>query len=139
MIYLNGQEILPTSGSRLRMPTGTVSFTTVATGNIGDAAVETVDFPGTGLVAGDNVLAVAVHQEHSGTTQSSSDVTFGLKLDAITTPTGGPSALIHRQAAANSRLRARIVRSPVMAMAAGFSAAIRSTTQSSARRSSRPK
>ena len=94
VFYLNGVEILPTSGARLRMPAGTIAFATVATGNIGDATVETVDFPGTGLVAGDNVLCVAVHQEHSGTTQSSSDITFGLKLNAVTQTTGGAGALV---------------------------------------------
>jgi hypothetical protein len=90
VFYLNGVELLPNSGARLRMPTGAITFATIATGNIGDATVETVTFDNPNLVSGDNVLCVAVHQEHSPGTQTSSDVTFGLKLDAITT--SGPGA-----------------------------------------------
>ena len=97
VFYLNGTEILPDGGARLRMPAGTVTFATIATGNVGDATVETVIFDGAGLIAGDNVLCVAVHQEHSGATQSSSDVTFGLKLDGITSGTAGAGALVFNE------------------------------------------
>ena len=95
VFYLNGVEIVPTgSGARLRMPTGAISFATIATGNIGDAGVETITFDGANLVAGDNVLAVAVHQQHGAGAQTSSDVTFGMKLDAVANVAGGAGALV---------------------------------------------
>ena len=95
VFYLNGVEIVPSgSGTRLRMPTGAIAFATIATGNIGDATVETITFDGANLVAGDNVLAVAVHQEHTVGTQTSSDITFGMKLDAEVTVAGGAGALV---------------------------------------------
>jgi hypothetical protein len=91
VFYLNGQEI---PNSRLRMPTGTVTFGTIATGNVGDAVVETFTLNSSLLVNGDNVLAVAVHQQHAIGTQTSSDVVFGLKLDAETTNSAGAGALV---------------------------------------------
>jgi hypothetical protein len=95
IFYLNGQEIIPTNlGARLRMPAGAVTFSTIATGNVGDAGVETLTFDSATLVSGDNVFAVAVHQEHGAGTQTSSDVTFGLKLDAETTSSAGAGALV---------------------------------------------
>jgi hypothetical protein len=82
VFYLNGQEAL-----RLRMPTsGTITFDMAAiSGAIGsntDAAEETIILPANLLVPGDNVLAVEVHQYFTGSSQSSSDVVMGLKLDA---------------------------------------------------------
>jgi len=91
VFYLNGQEI---PNSRLRMPTGTVTFASIATGNVGDAVVETITLDPSLLVVGDNVLAVEVHQQHAAGTQSSSDITFGLKLDADVTVTGGAGGLV---------------------------------------------
>jgi hypothetical protein len=69
VIYLNGAEV-----SRIRMNSGTVNYTTFANASVGDAALEgpfvvTV----TNLLAGDNVIAVEVHQNATG----SSDVTWG--------------------------------------------------------------
>src|SRR4029079_12165680 len=58
VFYLNGQEIY-----RLNMPDGTVSYSTSASTGVGDAVFSTpVIVPATGLVAGNNVLAVEVHQ-----------------------------------------------------------------------------
>src|SRR6188508_1060811 len=57
----------------------------------------------------------------------------------ISTVTGTSSAWIQRHAAANSRCRARIVRSPVIATACGRRSAISCCTQSSALLSSSPK
>src|SRR6478735_10159779 len=57
----------------------------------------------------------------------------------ISTVTGTSSAWIQRHAAANSRCRARIVRSPVIATACGRRSAISCWTQSSALLSSSPK
>jgi hypothetical protein len=95
IFYLNGHEIVPTNngGARVRMPAGPVTFSTIATANINNASEETFTFDATWLQNGDNVFAVEVHQEHGGTTQSSSDVTFGLKLDALVTNIAGLNTL----------------------------------------------
>ena len=62
VFYLNGHEIVPTgnNGNRLRMPAGTVTFSTIATTNISNASEETLLFDATWLQQGDNVLAIAV-------------------------------------------------------------------------------
>ncbi len=76
VIYLNGVEV-----ARSNMPAGTVSYTTLAPVAIGGADesawLEAAIDPSL-LVAGNNVLAVEVHQQ-SGT---SSDVSFDLELRA---------------------------------------------------------
>lgn len=85
VIYLNGQEAL-----RIRMPGGPVNFNTVATAlavSNSDAGEEFITLPAELLVEGDNVIAVEVHQYFTGATQTSSDVVFGLKLDAEITST----------------------------------------------------
>src|SRR4030095_4032969 len=81
VFYLNGQEI---PNSRLRMPGGAGDFTTIASAHIGDASDESIVVASCLLILGDNVLAVEVHQQHLPGTQTSSDVVFGLKLDAET-------------------------------------------------------
>lgn len=77
VIYLNGNEIL-----RSNMPTGTVSFSTLASTAVSGTDESnfyefTIDK--TYLLNGTNVLAVETHQ--SGAT--SSDVSFDLGLDAV--------------------------------------------------------
>ena len=74
VIYLNGQEV-----QRVNMPAGTVTFSTRASSSIGGAD-ETTFFdyvidPGQ-LVAGENLIAVEVHQS----SPSSSDLGFDLSL-----------------------------------------------------------
>lgn len=82
VIYLNGNEI-----HRTRLPAGTPSPSTLATQNVGDAVYEgPFAIPGTGLVAGDNLLAVEVHQSVA----TSGDIVFGLSLQAVTTSTSTP-------------------------------------------------
>jgi hypothetical protein len=71
-----------------------VTFGTIATANIGNASEETFTFDPTWLQNGDNVLAVEVHQEHTGSTQTSSDITFGLKLESIITNIAGLNTLV---------------------------------------------
>ena len=88
VIYLNGFEV-----RRVRMAAAAVTFNTTSSGNVGDATVETISLPPERLVNGDNVLAVAVHQDHSGTTQTSSDVVWGMKLDAQI-PLSGPGEIV---------------------------------------------
>src|SRR4030095_3327538 len=92
ILYLNGQEVMPTSGSRIGMAAGTPSYTTLANRNVTDATVETFTLPASALLVGDNVLAVEVHQSNnqSGATGFSSDITWGMKLDAsLTSAVGG--------------------------------------------------
>ncbi|MCS7091065.1 MAG: lamin tail domain-containing protein [Verrucomicrobiota bacterium] len=83
VFYLNGAEI-----ARIRMNPGSVSNATLATGPPagagGDATTpETFTLPGDWFQAGTNVLAVSVHQA----TANSSDVLFGLRLEAVPTQT----------------------------------------------------
>ena len=76
VIYLNGVEV-----ARSNMPAGTPSYTTLATVAIGGADesawLETSIDPSL-LVAGNNVLAVEIHQQSA----SSSDVSFNFELRA---------------------------------------------------------
>jgi len=76
VIYLNGQELL-----RIGLPEGTpVSHDTLAGRTVIDAFVEgPFALPPDRLLAGENVLAVEVHQATPG----SSDLTFGLSLEAV--------------------------------------------------------
>jgi len=89
-IYVNGVEVLRTP----RMPqTGPILYTTLA-GNVGDANYEG-PFYGcvTNLMAGDNVLAVEVHQD----ALTSSDITWGTEMTLLqATP---PSSLTISQSA----------------------------------------
>lgn len=77
IFYLNGTEVY-----RLGMATGTVSYTTLANRTVGDAVYEgPFIIPSTALVAGDNVMAVRVHQAAT----NSDDVVFGMTLDSEVT------------------------------------------------------
>jgi len=74
VVYLNGPEAY-----RLGMRDEPVTHNTTAGRTVGNASREgPFSLPTGGLVAGDNVLAVEVHQTGSG----SSDVVFGLQLEA---------------------------------------------------------
>lgn len=90
VIYLNGQEITPTTG-RIRInDSERPRYNTLATAPSPDL-LETYELPGDALVNGENVIAVSVHQvsDQSGI-KPSNDVTWGLKLDAsIPEPAGG--------------------------------------------------
>jgi len=78
VVYLNGVEVF-----RSNMPTGPVTFLTLASGAVTGGAESTNFYPATVdpalLVPGTNVLAVEVHQ-HSPT---SSDLSFDLELLAF--------------------------------------------------------
>lgn len=89
VFYVNGTEAL-----RVRMPAGTItngSFTSDGQMPPGGDAVnpETFTLPASLLVPGPNVIAVSVHQNQA----QSSDITFGLKLDAVITGSTNSLAL----------------------------------------------
>jgi hypothetical protein len=74
VFYLNGVEV-----NRVRMPAGTVDYSTAATGTnspVGQYGV--FGFPGTAFALGDNLLEVETHQAVS----SSADMVLGLSLTA---------------------------------------------------------
>lgn len=77
VFHLNGAEVL-----RLNMPDGTISHTTAASTNVGNAVLSgPFRLPVASLVSGTNVLAVEVHQSASG----ASDVLFGAELSVSVT------------------------------------------------------
>ncbi len=81
ILYLNGVEILRTG-----MSSGDVSSLTPAFRNVGTAVFEgPFNIPSDSLVQGSNVLAAEVHQFNS----SSTDVAFGVALDALVPPAPG--------------------------------------------------
>ena len=74
IIYLNGTEIV-----RRNMPTGEVDYRTLAAlaiDGVNESTFFTYHLPVAGLVSGDNVLAVEVHQSAA----TSSDLSFDLGL-----------------------------------------------------------
>ncbi len=88
VVYLNGTEIY-----RNTMPTGTITYTTLATAAIGGTDESTLlasTVNAALLVNGDNVLAVEVHQSNA----TSSDLTFDLEFNVTVSapPTGAPVA-----------------------------------------------
>ncbi len=76
VLYLNGQEAFRYN---MAPAPANITYFTFATGSVnGDAAIQgPVPIPATNLVLGDNVLAVEVHQQNSG----SSDVSLGLMVE----------------------------------------------------------
>ncbi len=78
VIYLNGEEVV-----RKNLPPGEINHLTLASLAVGGAdetTFTTFNVPASGLVAGDNVLAVEVHQNAG----NSSDLSFDLGLTATT-------------------------------------------------------
>ena len=77
VVYLNGQEVL-----RSNMPSGTINYSTWASTSVGgtneDAFMEFSIEPDA-LVAGENCLAVEIHQDDP----ASSDIGFDLEIDGI--------------------------------------------------------
>jgi hypothetical protein len=75
VVYVNGAEIL-----RLRMPDGPVTGNTFAQGVVGDAMLEgPFEIPSDQFVAGENIIAVEVHQANL----ASSDIVFGMTLNGV--------------------------------------------------------
>lgn len=85
--YLNGREVFRTAN----MPAGDVAAATYATGSAVEATSYLVfTVSPTNLMAGDNVLAVEVHQQ----ALNSSDVVFGMALNtSVNVPNTAPLVL----------------------------------------------
>ena len=79
--YLNGAELF-----RRGLPSGPVSFSTLANRTVPDAVYEDILISAPGLVVGDNVLAVEVHQD----SLTSPDLTFGLSMVGVV-----PALVVH--------------------------------------------
>ena len=76
VIYLNGTEVL-----RINMPGGAVDHATRSSSSVGNAVLEgPFEISPSLLAQGTNTLAVEVHQTSAG----SSDIVFGLELEAVT-------------------------------------------------------
>jgi hypothetical protein len=101
VVYLNGREIL-----RSNMPRGDVEFGTLASDSTDDEnEFRTFLVEASGLVAGDNVLAVEVHQAAA----SSSDLGFDLELATLAAePLPVVSVTATREATGEPRPEARI-------------------------------
>ena len=81
IFYLNGQEIATTAGTRIRLPAGADTYALQSPTTAPDNTFETFTLNTNGLVIGENVLAVSVHQQGTqSATTGSSDVTWGMKL-----------------------------------------------------------
>lgn len=90
--YLNGVELVRSS-----MPAGDIGYSSLSTRSIGDAVSESYILYAPSLVAGENTLAVELHQ---GTLQSES-MTLGLELHGIlpTKTINRPKMIIRHQGA----------------------------------------
>ncbi|HPU55512.1 MAG TPA: lamin tail domain-containing protein, partial [Verrucomicrobiota bacterium] len=85
VVYLNGTNVLS-----LGMGNGPISYNTFASRTIDNATYEgPFVLSSASLVQGANVIAVEVHQNNAGST----DIVFGMTLDAILTPPYTPGAL----------------------------------------------
>ncbi len=83
VVYLNGVEVV-----RDNLPTSGITYLTLASAAISgsdESDYTTYNVPATGLVAGDNMLAVEVHQSGA----NSSDLGFDLGLTATTFASSG--------------------------------------------------
>ena len=85
VVYLNGTEV-----ARDNMPDGEIAFDTLAAGAASDDGNNFHEFAldATDLMAGENQLAVEVHQNST----SSSDLSFDLRLTDVETPASGVAA-----------------------------------------------
>ncbi len=76
VFYLNGSEAM-----RLGMPTSPISFSTFASRTVASAALEgPFVFPTTNLFAGDNLIAVEVHQPNAINTDAAMGLALALEI-----------------------------------------------------------
>jgi len=76
--YLNGIEV-----GRLRITANPVVYSTLAANQPAEGQTEVLTFSTNSLVAGDNVMAVEVHQSSCCGSGTSSDDVFGMSLAAV--------------------------------------------------------
>ncbi len=81
VVYVNGVEV-----KRSNMPTGTIAYNSTALGG-NFTTGETFSVPASAFVAGNNVIAVEIHQNFA----ASVDCFFDMSLDATALPYSGPS------------------------------------------------
>jgi len=78
VFYLNGVEL---PGTRVNLPAGQISATTLATPEVGDATCSAlITVTVTNLLLGDNVVAVELHQFAA---DNDNDIVLGLQIDGI--------------------------------------------------------
>lgn len=105
VIYVNGTEV-----KRSNLPSGTISYTTLATDASDDGGtVQTATIATSAFVEGSNTIAVEIHQ----TSASSSDISFDLQLKGTTNSTlpsitRGPYLQMGNQTAVSVRWRTSI-------------------------------
>ncbi len=101
VIYLNGFEAKRVGVDSAINP---VVNSTLANRTPDNAVVEVIDIPVDHLVQGDNVIAVSVHQvQTQSATAGSSDIVWGMKLDA--TSTFGGTVVLNEVLASNATLQ----------------------------------
>jgi len=100
VMYVNGTEVW-----RNTMPTGTISYTTLATAAVSDdgGTIQTTTIPSSAFVSGNNTIAVEIHQNAG----SSSDISFDMELVGVV-----PGALV-------------LTRGPYLQMGSGTAATLR--------------
>jgi len=104
VVYLNGNEVY-----RKNMPSGTIAYGTFASTTVSDATEAIVsNVPATGLVSGDNVVGVEIHQANL----SSSDIAMALAVDVVSSETNivsngdaSPALVINEVFAKNTLFR----------------------------------
>jgi hypothetical protein len=99
VIYINGTEV-----ARTNMPAGAITSLSTALSAIGgtsETTPVTFTIPANLLVAGNNVIAVSMHQHGTAGTINSTDLSFDLSLQASSS---GVAALLQ----SNSLVRARV-------------------------------
>ena len=98
MVFLNGKEVF-----RSNLPTGTISFSTLASTAVGGTDERTffeADLNATSFVKGTNTLAVEIHQA----TVDSSDLSFDLQISALLAPPAVPPTLVYSPAPGGVRV-----------------------------------
>jgi len=84
IVYLNGYPVLTN-----RMPQGQISYSTLASSTVDNAILEYFSIPPDHIIPGTNIVAVEVHQASA----NSSDIVWGMALDAIKTVTNYSGSL----------------------------------------------
>jgi hypothetical protein len=80
VVYINGVEVW-----RSNMPGGIIDYNTEASGTVAwpnEDDWQTTTISAANLISGTNTIAVEIHQDDA----SSSDISFNLKLDGVSTP-----------------------------------------------------